>query len=148
MATRKALVLVSGEIQQLQAGDTLGGVSETGQLVLTNQDAASTAIGDIMYIHTVADQVKKAKADASGTTRGVCVALAVVANGASGTFQFNGVVTGLTGLTAGSTYYLSAATAGLMSTTPPSTIGQYVVRLGIAVSTTELDFRPEREILL
>lgn len=148
MATRKPLVLVSGEIQQLQAGDTLGGTSETGQLTLTNSDAASTAIGDIMYLHTVGDQVKKAKADAAGTTDGVCVALAVIASAASGVFQFNGVVVGLSGLTPGATYYLSAATAGLMTTTPPSTLGQYVVRLGKAVSATELDFRPERAILL
>jgi hypothetical protein len=147
MATRKPLVLVSGEIQQLQAGDTLGGSSETGQLTLTNSDAASTAIGDIMYIFG-ADAVKKAKADAIGTTKGICVALAVIASASTGVFQFNGIVTGLTGLTAGTTYYLSAATAGLMTSTPPSTLGQYVVRLGIAVSTTELDLRPEREILL
>lgn len=147
MATRKPLVLVSGEIQQLQSGDTLGGTSETGQLSQTNGDAATTAIGDIMYI-SGSDEVSKAKADASGTTHAVAVALAVVASAGTGVFQFNGIVTGLSGLTPGATYYLSAATKGLMTTTPPSTVGQYVVKLGKAVSATEFNFNPEVAILL
>ena len=58
------------------------------------------------------------------------------------------MLSGLTGLTAGATYYLSAATAGAMTVTPPSTVGQYVVRLGKALSTTEFEIRIERPVLL
>jgi hypothetical protein len=147
MATRKPLVLVGGEIQQLQAGDTIGATSDTGQASLTNSDPAATAIGDVCYIFG-ADAVKKAKADAAGTAQGLCIALAVISSASAGMFQFNGIVTGLSGLTAGATYYLSDATAGLLTTTPPSTLGHYVVRLGIALSTTEFNLRPERFILL
>jgi hypothetical protein len=148
MATRKPLVLVNGEVQQLQSGDTLGITSETGQAVLTNSDAASSAVGEIFYVFG-ADSLKKAKADASATCVGnVWMATAIIAAGATGVFQEDGIVTGLTGLTAGAVYYLSAATAGAMSVTPPSTTGQYVVRLGTALSTTEFQFSPERAILL
>lgn len=148
MAIRKALVLVSGEIQQLQSGDTLGGpVAEVGLVSLTNSDAASTAIGEAMYIFG-ADAVKKAKADAAGTAQVACFATAVITSTGTGNFQFDGVLAGLTGLTAGSVYYLSAATAGAITTTAPSTTGQYVTRVGTALSTTELDINIQRFILL
>jgi hypothetical protein len=147
MATRKPLVLVAGEVQQLQAGDTLGIVSETGQLSLTNSDAAAAVIGELFYIFG-SDSVKKAKADAAATAEAVAMATAAIAAGATGIFQFDGVVTGLSGLTPGATYYLSAATAGAMTTTAPSTVGQYVTRLGKAISATEFMLKPERFILL
>jgi hypothetical protein len=148
MASRKALVLVAGEIQQLQAGDTLAGpVSEVGLQSLTNSDAASTAIGDVMYIFG-ADSVKKCKADAVGTSQAACIATAVITAAGTGNFQFDGVLGGLSGLVAGTTYYLSAATAGLLTSTAPSTVGQCVTRIGIALSTTELDINIQRFILL
>jgi hypothetical protein len=148
MATRKPLVLVSGEIQQLQSGDTLGLTSETGQATLTNSDAAAAAVGEIFYVFG-ADAVKKAKADAVATcTNNLWMATAVIGAGSTGVFQEDGVVTGLSGLTPGAIYYLSAATAGAMTVTPPSTTGQYVVRLGTALSATEFMFSPERAILL
>lgn len=148
MATRKPLVLNAGEIEQLQSGDTLGISSETGQATLTNSDAAGAVVGELFYVFG-ADALKKAKADAGATCKGnLWMATAVIAAGATGVFQENGVVTGLSGLTAGAVYYLSAATAGAMTVTPPSTTGQYVVRLGTALSTTEFQFAPERAILL
>jgi hypothetical protein len=148
MATRKPLVLVSGEIQQLQSGDTLGISSETGQATLTNSDAAGAVVGEIFYVFG-SDSLKKAKADAGATCTGnLWMATAIIAAAATGVFQENGVVTGLSGLTPGAVYYLSAATAGAMTVTPPSTTGQYVVRLGTALSATEFQFAPERAILL
>lgn len=146
MALRKPLVLVSGEIQQLQSGDSLSG--NIGLTALTNGDAATALIGEIMYI-SAADTVIKAKANASGTTDAAFFAnSASTAAAAVGDFQSSGVLAGLSGLTAGATYYLSAATAGAMTTTPPSSTGQYVVRLGKALSTTEFLINIERAILL
>jgi hypothetical protein len=148
MATRKALVLVSGQIQQLQSGDTLAGpVAETEYISLTNDDSSSHAIGDCVYIDA-ADGVKKAKADASGTAQAFGFATATIANAAVGSYQSSGILAGLSALTAGSAYYLSAATAGTMTTTAPSTVGQYVVRLGTAISTTELKINIQPPILL
>tara|TARA_B100001248_G_C27319034_1_gene425822 strand:+ start:381 stop:833 length:453 start_codon:yes stop_codon:yes gene_type:complete len=52
------------------------------------------------------------------------------------------------GLDAGDEYYLSAASAGAIVKTPPSTAGQYVTRVGEAVNTAQLVIRLEPPILL
>ncbi len=148
MAVRKALVLVGGEIQQLQAADSLGGpVAEVAMLTLTNDDSGNHVLGDVVYIDA-ADGVKKAKADAAATAKAFAFATATITNGATGSYQTDGILAGLTGLTAGAAYYLSATTAGAMTSTAPSTVGQYVTRLGRAISTTEFEISIEREILL
>jgi hypothetical protein len=148
MAIRKALVLVGGEIQQLQSGDTLAGpIAETEIQQWTNGDAGSHALGDVVYI-SAADTVKKAQANAAGTKEAIAFATGTVANGAVGGYQSAGLLAGLTGLTAGTIYYLDSASPGGKVTTAPSTAGQYVVRLGIAVSTTEFLIDIRRPILL
>lgn len=148
MALRKPLVLVGGEIQQLQAGDTLDAVvAETEQQAYTNGDAGNHVLGDVVYL-SATDTVKKAIANAVGTKDAIAFATATIANGVSGNYQTGGTLAGLVGLTAGAVYYLSPTTAGQMTPTPPTTIGQYVVRLGIATSTTEFLIDPERPILL
>ena len=61
------------------------------------------------------------------------------------------LVTGLvakTGLSAGDQYFLSAASAGNITATPPSTAGQYVVSVGEAASPSELVIQLEPPILL
>lgn len=149
MATRKALVLVGGEIQQLQTGDTLAGpISEQELQSMTNADAAAVVLGEVVYSFG-SDSVKKAKADAIGTAEAIALgADASIAAAGVGNFMLSGLLTGLSGLTPGATYYLSAATAGAMTTTAPSATGQVVTRLGKATSATEFLFRPERAILL
>lgn len=148
MAARKPLVLNAGEIQQLQTGDTLlAAVSEVALIALTNGDVGAHALGDFVYI-SAADTAKKAQGNAIATKEAIAVATGAISAAAVGSYQTDGIVAGLTGLTAGAIYYLSAATAGLMTTTAPSTTGQYVVRVGIAISTTELELRIERPILL
>src|SRR5690348_12407010 len=67
MATRKPLVIVDGEIQQLQAGDDLEAPLTGAQLAsMSNANAGSIVIGAPVYV-SGADAVDKAKADASGT---------------------------------------------------------------------------------
>jgi len=148
MSLRKPLVLASGEIQQLQSGDTLDAiVTETEGQTWTNGDAGNHVIGDVVYLNT-ADNVKKAKADAAGTKEAIALATATIVNATTGVYKTSGTLAGLSGLTAGAVYYLSQTTAGVMTTTAPSTIGQYVVRLGVAISTTEFLIRIERPVLL
>ena len=144
MALRKPLVLVNGEIQQLQSGDSLG---EVALMSLTNSDATPTAIGDVMYIFG-ADSLKKAKADASATADAFALATTVIAAAGTGFVQLDGILSGLSGLTPGATYYLSATTAGSLTSTAPSAVGQTVVRIGKALSATELDINIQRPILL
>jgi hypothetical protein len=148
MAARKPLVLVGGEIAQLPAGDTLTGpFGEVDTMTLTNGDAGAHALGDIVYI-SAADTGKKAKADAVGTKDAIAVAMGAITAGTTGSYQSDGLLAGLAGLTPGAVYYLSAATAGLMTTTAPSAAGQFVTRIGIAVSATELDINIQRAIAL
>jgi len=52
------------------------------------------------------------------------------------------------GLSPGEFYFLSAASAGAITTTPPSTTGQFVTRVGEAGSATQLAVRPEPPIQL
>jgi hypothetical protein len=160
MANRKPLVLVSGQIQQLQSGDAVDAPQSGGDVVLlTNDESGAIVIGAPVYADA-ADGVKKAKADASGTKNVVgFVRDTSVASAGSATIQVNGILTATTtqwdavagttgGLTFNTRYYLSAGTAGLITSTAPSTTGQYVVELGIAISTTELKIDIKLPILL
>lgn len=61
-------------------------------------------------------------------------ATAAISSGATGTIRIGGVMTGLSGLTAGATHYVSA-TAGAITATAPTA---YVRPVGQAVSTTAL----------
>jgi hypothetical protein len=95
--------------------------------------------------------VNLAKADASGTVQVVGLVRATsITNAQSGSVQMSAVlvataaqwdaVAGTTGgLVAGTVYYLDPTTAGKMTATTPTTAGQFVVRLGIALSTTDFD---------
>lgn len=159
MALRKPLVLNSGQVQQLQSGDTLDAPQSGGdQMVLTNANAGTLAPGSPVYI-SANDSVDKAKADAVGTKNVFGLAAASITAAAAGPVMLSGVLTLTTGqwdtafgttggLTKDVLYYLSAATAGVGTTTAPSTVGQYVVELGLGISTTEMKINVKSPILL
>ncbi len=161
MSLRKPLVLNAGQIQQLQSGDTLDVTAVGGGDVisLTNDESSPIVICTPVY-SDAADGVKKAKADASGTKDVLgLVQQASITNAVAGMIQVNGILTATTGqwdaifgttggLTFKTRYYLSAATAGIATATAPSAVGQYVVELGIAISTTELKIDIGPPILL
>jgi len=161
MALRKPLVINAGQIQQLQSTDTLDVTAVGGGDVVsqTNDEAGAIVICTPVY-NDAADGVKKAKADASGTKDVMgLVQQASITNGVAGMVLVNGVLTATTvqwdavfgttgGLTFKTRYYLSAATAGIATATAPTTTGQYVVELGIALSTTELMVDIKSPILL
>jgi hypothetical protein len=151
MAARKPLVINGGQIEQLQAGDTLdASVTEVDVVSETNDNASPITVGMAVYAKSDGD-VDLARANAQGTVQveGL-VADASIAAAAAGFIQTDGVLVAATGdwdavtggsggLTPGSAYYLSAATAGLLTTTAPSSAGQFVVRIGLAISATEMD---------
>lgn len=160
MALRKPLVIVSGQIQQLQSADTLDAVQSGGVSVnQTNNEAGAIVIGTPVY-NDVANGVKKGRADASGTTKVVGLVRDVsITAAASGAIQTDGILTATTGqwdavmgttggLTVGTRYYLSATTAGLGTATAPTTVGQYVVELGIAMSTVDLKVNAYNDTIL
>lgn len=79
--------------------------------------------------------------------------------GQSGRIQTSGILTATTGqwdaiteqvggLIEGATYYLHVAPSGRLTTVPPSTTGQYVVIVGVAVSPTQMFINTQASILL
>ena len=160
MAQRKPLVMNAGQIEQLQSGDTLDAVvTEVDIVSRTNNNASPIVIGAPVYPDGNGT-VDIAQADASGTVEilGIVQETSISA-AASGFIQTDGILTASTGqwdavagttggLTAGAVYWLDPDTAGLMTETAPTTGGDYVVRIGVGLSTTELEITIQPPILL
>ena len=104
----------------------------------TNVVTASEALaaGDVVNIWS--GGVRKADATVAGKRANGFV-LAGVASAAAATVYAEGTLTGLSGLTLGGDVYLGT-TPGTVTQTPPSTAGNVVQRLGVAVSTTAINF--------
>lgn len=92
-----------------------------------------------------------AKAIATSLAAAQCVGLSLdaVANGQPADVQTTGIVTATTaqwdavtgqvgGLTFNAQYYVDPTTAGKLTATAPTTVGQFVTSVGIALSTTQL----------
>lgn len=160
MAQRKPLVINSGQIEQLQSGDTLDAVvTEVDLISRTNNNASPITIGAPVYPDGNGT-VDLAQADASGTVEVLgLVQETSIAAAASGYIQTDGILTATTGqwdavagttggLTAGTVYYLDPDTAGMLTDTAPTTGGDYVIRIGVGLSTTELEITFQPPILL
>lgn len=161
MATRIPLVIVNGEVEQLQPGDDIiAPITGTINISLTNDESGSIVIGAPVY-SDAASGVKKAKADAAGTSIVIgLVGQTTIVNAVAGDIATSGMLTfanttqvdaiaGTTGgFTFGTRYYLSQTTAGVMSSSAPTTAGQYVVEIGTAVSTLVLKIAIQKRILL
>ena len=160
MPARKPLVMVNGRIRQLQAGDTLDAqVSEVDVVQQINGNAGAIVIGMAVYT-TVADTVDKARANAYATSEVLgLVKDASIASAATGMIQTDGVLVATTGqwdavtgqvggLTVGAIYFLSPTTAGHLTTTAPSAVGELVARIGKAISTAELELTIEQPVEL
>lgn len=97
------------------------------------------AAGALINIH--AGGIRNADATAAGREcDGYC--LAAIANGADGAVNFEGIITGLAGLTVGARYYMSEV-AGAVTDTPVSVDGNVDQFIGKAISATEISFEPE-----
>lgn len=149
MATYPSVIrdITTGLIGNLQPGDNVGVVSETGQF--SRIAAATLVAGNPVYAST-STQVTKGQGNALATSKIAGLAIVGITSAASGLIQANGVVvltttqwdavTGQTGgLTTGATYFLSLTTAGSITTSVPNTTGQYSVILGRAISTTDFE---------
>ena len=103
---------------------------------------------DIVYSSSDGN-VDKAIATSEAASDVVGVVRETIASAAEGEVQNVGVIS-IAGwsLTPATVYYLSESTAGAMTTTAPSAVGEYVVRLGIALTTTEFFWSPQPGILL
>ena len=122
--------------------DNIAAVPVSGLNVdVTVTAGATIAVGDVAYVSDGsgglnAGQVYQADADntySSTTAVSVGIATAAISATASGTVRTTGRMTGLSGLTAGEIYYVSA-TAGGLTATPPTNARC----VGKADSTTSL----------
>jgi len=158
MAIRSPLVIVNGQIQQLQAGDTLDIRAE--QMQLTNDEATPVVIGAPVYSDANGG-FKKARANAAATSKviGLVGQSPSITNAVAGAVTLDGIqtattaewdaVTGQTGgLTFNTKYYLDPAVAGKLTITAPTTVGQLVVEVGVALSTTDLKINIQQSVLL
>lgn len=151
MAVQKPLVIVAGQIQQIPAGDTLSAAASEVGVFSKNSATQTVVIGCPVYAAS-ATTVEKASASAVGTLKVIGLMQSVSTGvGVAGFVQEDGILTATTGqwdavagttggLTFNTAYYLSA-TAGLLTSTPPAASGNYVKRIGIAISTTELQIQ-------
>jgi len=153
--------MVNGRISNLPPGDTLNAVVvEVDSFNLTNGDASAVPICTPVCLTGVADTFNLARADASGTADVFALVSAPsIAAAASGAVQTDGfdvattaqwdAVTGQTGgLTPSAAYFLSAVTAGRLTTTAPTATGQFCCYVGRAISTTVMEISLDRAIAL
>lgn len=111
---------------------------------LTASEALSA--GNFGNIHA-SSGAKVRKANATDDTKPCdCYIPAAISNGATGSVIAPGcIISGLSGLTPGSRYYLST-TGGGITDTAPSGSGNLVQEVGVAVSATQLFFSPKTGI--
>jgi len=114
---------------------------------MTASEALSA--GNLVNFFNNGGTINARKADATATGKQANgFVLAAIASGASGTvYPEEAVITGLSGLTIGATYFLHT-TAGGLTTTAPSASGNVVQEVGIALSATELLFRPRQPVTI
>ena len=104
--------------------------------------------GQILYSRASDGQVGKAIASDT-LDKAIVAGVAETTKTAGQTVKV--IVAGIvatSGLDLGDQYYLSAASAGAIVETPPSSAGQYVTRVGEAGSTGQFIVNVERPILL
>lgn len=122
-------------------------------VTLTNAQGATINIGQVVY-SSASGSVSLARSDVLTTSNYVgLVGQTTIANSASGTIVLDGILAATTtqwdavtgqsgGLTTNATYYLSGATAGMMTTTAPTT--GHLVPVGVGISTTQMKlFSPD-----
>lgn len=123
--------------------------SGVGASVVSVTASEALSAGNIVNIYNNAGtpNVRKADATAEGKEANGFV-LASVSSSATATVYLDGAqITGLSGLTAGARQYVSI-TAGAVTATPPSTAGNVVQCVGVAVNATTIDFMPAEPVTL
>jgi len=98
--------------------------------------------GNLCYLKSDG-KMWKANATIESTAKGfVAIALSNISTSATGNFLKQGTYT-TTGLTTASEYFMDT-TGGAITVTKPSTVGNIVRIIGYALSTTILEFNPDR----
>lgn len=145
----------AGDADKIPALDATGRLDQSFMPVGLGADTKSLtasetlAAGDVINVwdDTGTAKIRKADATAEGKEAHGFV-LAAVTSGALGLAYFEGRITGLSGMTPGARYFLSASSPGAVTTTPVSTAGNVDQYVGQAVNATELNFEPGEPVTL
>ena len=107
----------------------------------TIEASESLAAGDLVNVWNDSGTEKVRKADATSEGKEVSgFVLSGVSSGASALVYLEGRITGLSGKTPGARQYLSASSPGAMTETAPSSAGNVVQFVGVAISATVVSF--------
>ena len=106
--------------------------SSASALSKTVTQSNSFSVGNVVYLSGSTYTL----AQANSVTAAEVIGIVTVASGSQFTMVVSGQATGLSGLTAGTLYFLSPTTGGLLTSTEPSTAGQVDKPVCVADSTT------------
>jgi len=121
---------------------TIAASGSGNNLVLAvSQAAHGFAVGDVLYLSS--GTYVKANANTAATAEVVGI-VSVVAGANDFTLLMYGQITTLSGLTAGTVYFLSGSAAGAYTATQVTTVGYVDKPLMVALSTTAAFFYNER----
>lgn len=121
------------------------GIGVDTEVMATSENLSA---GDLVNIWNDGGTRKARKADASNGRRAHGFVLSSSTSPNNATVYMSGDITGLSSLTPGTAYYVSAATAGAATATSPTGTGNFTQEIGIAVSTTAISFNPQQPITL
>lgn len=172
MATQKILVLdaTTNLAKELTPNTTSAGAADAGKMAALNAagvfdstlfpagigEAAQTfpasealAASALVNIYSNAGTANARNANATDATKpGTGFVVAAFAVLAAATVYFPGqIVTGVAGLTIGAPVFLSAATAGGVTSAAPAAAGNLVQQVGYALSATSFVFQPMAGII-
>lgn len=125
---------------------TLSTNSSYSGLIESGTVGETVAFGDVLYLKFSDGKWWKAKADAYATTPGLRMAMASISANASGVLLIEGNVRYDSWSLADRNVWLSAATAGAVITTQPSTTGNQIQYLGVAKTSTTMYFKPSSDV--
>lgn len=127
-------------------------------LELTNNSGVTIDKGQAVFI-SGNNEITLSKADSTSTATCFGIATEQITNTNSGNVAYGGVLElttgewdtvsgGSGGLSAGAEYWVSAATAGNITSTAPTSPGQQQTSIGYGISTIKLFIDPQRYIAL
>lgn len=133
-AANSDLLVPSQKATKTYVDNAVGAIPDPDRVLREiNQVAHSFSVGDILRFNGTVFVLAQADVEANAECYGI---VSDVAGVDDFTVTTHGLVEGLSGLTAGVTYFLSEATPGLLTATPPSTTGEVRKAQLIATSTT------------
>lgn len=152
--TQQPVTLRTSETKVILRTSPQGPPGPGGDVPFTIQAAEAVVAGNPVYLDTTSGELRLALADAFTPSQVFGIATTAAAIGFTASVRAIGrlqladwtAITGSVTLSRGVDYYVSAAVAGMLTTIAPQTGGEFVVRVGRAVTTDTLEIHVHRSI--